>query len=550
MTSYAGTPDNLDPHQDLGNELFAGTENVPADQTQEFQAGVGADLATDVSDADVSDADEMIEDASESEAVVAAEQDGQVSPALAAGAVATLAPVKKSTLRKPWVIAAAVLVLALASVGGTLLAMTKSVTISVDGQDQSITTLSGSVNGALEAAGIAVAEHDSLAPAGEETIADGSKIVLNKGRLLTLTIDGKQVQVWTTARTVDDALAQLGRNAGDYQLSADRSRAIPLDGLAVSGDTLHAVTIADRGTAKSITTPAKTVADVLKAQKITLGANDRITPALGTAISSSTKISIITLPTVTITDGTTAGAPAASEAKDVAGLLSAAGITLGAEDTITPAVDTPLTEGLQVAITRIATTQVVVAEPIAQPADESVDDETLTKGTTKVKQAGKAGEAAVTYNVTTTNGAETARVEASRTVTTEALPTITSVGTKVVVAPAPVRVAASAPAAAASAPAASEPAASSNTGAAPQSASSSGVNWDGVAKCESTNNWSINTGNGYYGGLQFDIRTWLGAGGGQYAPRADLATREQQIAIADVLYSQRGLQPWACGYAG
>ena len=72
--------------------------------------------------------------------------------------------------------------------------------------------------------------------------------------------------------------------------------------------------------------------------------------------------------------------------------------------------------------------------------------------------------------------------------------------------------------------------------AAPAPAPSSGgssVNWDAIAKCESGNNWSINTGNGYYGGLQFDIGTWLGNGGGQYAPRADLATREQQIAVAE-----------------
>ena len=73
--------------------------------------------------------------------------------------------------------------------------------------------------------------------------------------------------------------------------------------------------------------------------------------------------------------------------------------------------------------------------------------------------------------------------------------------------------------------------------------------WDRVAACESTNNWSINTGNGYYGGLQFDNQTWLGSGGGAYAPRADLATREQQIAIANKVYAQRGLQPWACGHA-
>lgn len=82
-------------------------------------------------------------------------------------------------------------------------------------------------------------------------------------------------------------------------------------------------------------------------------------------------------------------------------------------------------------------------------------------------------------------------------------------------------------------------------------ANASNVNWDAVAKCESGNNWHINTGNGYYGGLQFDRGTWLSNGGGQYASRADLASREQQIAIANILYSRRGLSPWpVCGKLG
>ena len=75
------------------------------------------------------------------------------------------------------------------------------------------------------------------------------------------------------------------------------------------------------------------------------------------------------------------------------------------------------------------------------------------------------------------------------------------------------------------------------------------VNWDAIAQCESTQNWSINTGNGYYGGLQFDYGTWLGAGGGTYAQRADLASKYEQITIAERVYAGRGLSPWACGYA-
>jgi len=59
--------------------------------------------------------------------------------------------------------------------------------------------------------------------------------------------------------------------------------------------------------------------------------------------------------------------------------------------------------------------------------------------------------------------------------------------------------------------------------------------WDRIAACESGGNWAINTGNGYYGGLQFTQQTWAGAGGLAYAPRADLATRSQQIAVASKL---------------
>lgn len=59
--------------------------------------------------------------------------------------------------------------------------------------------------------------------------------------------------------------------------------------------------------------------------------------------------------------------------------------------------------------------------------------------------------------------------------------------------------------------------------------------WDRVAYCESTGNWSDNTGNGFYGGLQFTVTTWINSGGGRYASRADLATREEQIIIASGL---------------
>ncbi|WP_220188084.1 transglycosylase family protein [Pseudonocardia pini] len=64
--------------------------------------------------------------------------------------------------------------------------------------------------------------------------------------------------------------------------------------------------------------------------------------------------------------------------------------------------------------------------------------------------------------------------------------------------------------------------------------------WDRLAECESSGNWAIDTGNGYYGGLQFDAATWSDFGGTAHAARADGATKEQQIAIATKVRDQRG----------
>ncbi|MCL7369394.1 transglycosylase family protein [Streptomyces ardesiacus] len=68
--------------------------------------------------------------------------------------------------------------------------------------------------------------------------------------------------------------------------------------------------------------------------------------------------------------------------------------------------------------------------------------------------------------------------------------------------------------------------------------------WDKVAACESTHDWDINTGNGYYGGLQFTQSTWEAFGGTRYAPRADLATRDQQIAVAEKVLDAQGPGAW------
>jgi hypothetical protein len=68
--------------------------------------------------------------------------------------------------------------------------------------------------------------------------------------------------------------------------------------------------------------------------------------------------------------------------------------------------------------------------------------------------------------------------------------------------------------------------------------------WDAVAACESGGDWSINTGNGYYGGLQFSGSTWLAYGGGEFASRADLASRDEQITVAERVRADGGFGAW------
>ncbi|MEP6560180.1 MAG: ubiquitin-like domain-containing protein [Nakamurella sp.] len=401
-------------------------------------------------------------------------------------------------LRKPVLVGIAALVVALAAGGAIVGSAHKTVALTVDGQQQEVGTLAGSVEGALDSAGITVSEHDTVAPSADTAISDGSQILVQRGRLLTLTIDGQTREVWTTATTVEQALAQLGQDPAAFQLSADRSREIPVDGLAVSANTIY---------------------------------------------------------TATVSDGGAAAAPVQTAAKTVAEFLTAQGITLGPLDTVAPDATTALSSGLAVTVTRVTRANAAEEVEVPQPADQQVDDSSLAAGSSSVTQQGTAGKDSVTYEITTTNGAITGKTEIARTAISPAQASVIAVGTKQ-----SSRSASSSSTGSSSnnsdAPASSSRSSSSgssssgSSSSAPVSSGSSGVNWDGIANCESTNNWSTNTGNGYYGGLQFDIGTWASAGGDAYASRPDLASKDQQIAVAENLYASRGTSPWTCGGAG
>ncbi len=212
-------------------------------------------------------------------------------------------------------------------------------------------------------------------------------------------------------------------------------------------------------------------------------------------------------------------------------LLKELKVTKSSTDKLSPAASTPITKGMKVTLTRISS-RTVTGKATVNHKTVRVETSKLAKGKTSVSVQGKDGTVRRTYKVTVTNGKETARKVVSTKAITAPVTQKVLVGTRV------------------SANTSSSASTSGgNTG------STSGLNpsraamWDRIAQCESGGNWSINTGNGYYGGLQFNTGTWLSAGGGKYASRPDRASRAQQITIANNLYASRGLQPWGCAHA-
>jgi hypothetical protein len=150
---------------------------------------------------------------------------------------------------------------------------------------------------------------------------------------------------------------------------------------------------------------------------------------------------------------------------------------------------------------------------------------TLARGVTKVGTVGRTGVRSVTYREVLYNGVVKSRKRTDAQITSKPVNKVILVGTKAPQAPK-----------AAKMPKAKQP------GKVPRVAS--GSVWDKIAKCESGGNWHINTGNGFYGGLQFTLGTWR-AYGGRGMPHH--ASREQQIAIAKKVQARQGWGAWpAC----
>ncbi|WP_309055206.1 ubiquitin-like domain-containing protein [Streptomyces sp.] len=160
--------------------------------------------------------------------------------------------------------------------GGTsaFVADDKAVRLSVDGVPRTFHTFADDVSELLGDEGVAVGDHDIVAPAPGHALADGDEVVVRYGRPVTLTLDGTRRQVWTTARTVDGALRQLGVRAEGAHLSVSRSAPISRRGLALDVRTERAVTFLADGRERTVRTNAATVREALAEAGITLSGQD------------------------------------------------------------------------------------------------------------------------------------------------------------------------------------------------------------------------------------------------------------------------------------
>ncbi len=344
------------------------------------------------------------------------------------------------------------LLLVLAFAGCYAVADYKTVTLSVDGTAMTVTTMKSRVIDIIKENGFAVSDRDDLYPAAGERVPNAANIVLRRSRPLQISLDGQNTkQVWTTASTVDEALAQLAMT-DTAPAAASRGSRVPLAGMALPVVSAKTVELDDGGVVRNVHFAAARVGD----------------------------------------------------------LLAGVGSPLEQSDQVTPGAAVPVIDGMHVQVTRNRIEKITERVPLVPPR-RRIEDPQMNVSREIVEDQGTPGTQDVTFSVSKVNGVETGRLPVASHVITPAREAVVRVGTK---------------------PGTDVPAAEH------------GEVWDAISRCEAGGNWAINTGNGYYGGVQFDQNTWERNGGLRFAPRADLATREEQIAVAEVTRARQGWGAW------
>jgi uncharacterized protein YabE (DUF348 family) len=322
-----------------------------------------------------------------------------------------------------------------------------------------------------------------------------------------LSVDGEPRTVHTTADTVDELLAAEGLETSSRDLVVPSAASSLTDGSEVEVAYARPVELSLDGEDRDLWTTALSVDSLLAELGVRNGAEVSVSRSAGIG-REGLSLAVVTPKQVTVrvVDESTDKETYTVTALTVGEALRDAGIRPGPQGEVTPGRGAAVSDGDLVVVRAPWTT--TVTERVAVPyRTKTINDSSMYRDEEVVEVAGVAGTARRTVEVTYVGKQQDSRTVLRTTVLDTAVTQVVRVGTK------------------------QRPAAPAVSG---------GSVWDTLAGCESGGNWSINTGNGFYGGLQFTTGTWLAYGGGQYAPRADLATREQQIAIATKVRDARG----------
>ena len=348
------------------------------------------------------------------------------------------------------------------------------------------------------------------------TLAVGGVVAAGTQKDITLDVNGDTTTLATFAGDVNGALEAAGVSVeGDDVVYPALTEKVD-NGDSITVRTAKPVAVTIDGVQKQMSSTDLTVSDLLNGL-------DGVVP--GAAVTSGEKavdedevvtegmdIEVVSPKIVKVSDGgrVTYANVAAKDVKDV---LEARGITVDKDDRVSPSLDTKITPGMAITVDRVEVSEEEKTEDFDAPANY-VDDPELEEGSEEVREEGTPGSRTVTHKIVKVNGKEESNDVIKEDVHTEPVAALIARGTK------------------------------------PKSTApdvAEGSVWDSIAQCEATGNWSINTGNGFSGGLQFTPSTWASFGGTEYAPEAWQASREQQIAVAQKVQAAQGWGAWpAC----
>ena len=263
------------------------------------------------------------------------------------------------------------MLLALTFAGGYAVTAHKTVKLTVDGASVTVPTMKSRVIDVVEENGFDVGERDDLFPAADQPVHQSDTIVLRRSRPLQVSLDGQGTrQVWTTASTVDEALAQL-EMTDKAPAAASRGSRVPLAGMSLPVISAKNVQLNDAGVIRTVRLAAPSVA----------------------------------------------------------ALLEAAGVPLEQRDTVVPAAGSPVVDGMQILVTRIRIDKVTQRVPLA-PNNRRVEDVTMNMSRQVVDDPGMPGTQDVTFAIAKVNGVETGRLPVANVVVIPARDGVLRVGAK------------------------------------------------------------------------------------------------------------------------